>query len=110
MFFFDTSTCFPPIVFFFFDTVPYEEDLSPLGSIVLEETPPVVKTHFAKKFAAVKSKPPPPKQHLNASLSSRTYGSKRKTSPKASITQFKRKVCLLNHSFISIHNIFLLFY
>lgn len=39
----------------YFDTILYGEDLSPIGSIVLEEVLSVVKTYFAKKSAAVKS-------------------------------------------------------
>lgn len=81
-----------------FDIVPYGEKLPPIGNIVLDETPLVLKTRIARKSTIVNSKPPLPKQPLDATPSSRTNGSKRKISPKASTTQLERKVCLLNTS------------
>lgn len=74
----------------------FREDLPLIGNIVLESTPPSsARTHSIRRFALAKSRPPFPRQPLDAPLSSKTHGNKRKTSPPISSTAFKRRVCYL---------------
>ena len=58
------------------EIVPYKGGLPPVGNIILESTPML-------------------RQPSDASLSSRTHGSKRKTSPLASFAITEKRVCYL---------------
>ena len=64
-----------------FDIVPYEGGLPPIGNIVLESSSlPSARTHSSRHSIASKRKPSIPRLTIDAPPSSRTHGSKRKTS------------------------------
>lgn len=76
------------------DIVPFEGDLLPISDIVLESSPPPsARIHSSKRPTVSKSSPAASRPSVNAPLSSRTQGSKRKTSPPPSSTTIKRRVC-----------------
>ena len=76
-----------------FDIVPYEGGLPPIGNIVLESfSLPSAFIHSSKCSIACKCKPSAPRPTMD---SSRTLGSKRKTSPPPSSTSTKRRVYYL---------------
>ena len=78
------------------DTVPYNGGLPPINNIVLESTPPPsARARSTRRSVVTKSRPPMPRQLSDAPPSSRTHGSKRKTSPLARFTATKRRVCYL---------------
>ena len=78
------------------EVVPFESGLPPIGNIVLKSTPPPsTRTHpsmrpTTSKFNFTTLQPP-----TDAPPSSRTRGSKRKTSPPPMSTTTERKVCYL---------------
>ena len=79
-----------------FDIVPYEGGLPPIGNIVLEGSSlPSAFTHSNKCFIACKCKPSAPRPTMDTLPSSRTLGSKRKTSPPPSSTSTERRVYYL---------------
>ena len=79
-----------------FDIVPYEGGLPPIGNIVLEDSaPPSTCTHSSRCPTASKLKPSAPRPSMGAPPSSRTRGSKRKTSPPPPSITTKRRVCYL---------------
>ena len=79
-----------------FDIIPYEGGLPPIGNIVLESSSfPSAFTHSSKRFIASKRKPSALRLTMDASPSSRTLGSKRKTSPPPSSATTERRVYYL---------------
>ena len=67
-----------------------------MGNIVLESSPPPsAYTHSNKRPTISKFKPTAPQPSTDAPLSSRTRGSKRKTSPPPASTTTERRVCYL---------------
>lgn len=78
------------------DIVPFENDLPLIGNIVLEGyLPSSAHTHSSKHLTAGKSRPTALRPSTNASSSSKTQGSKRKTSPPLASTTTERRVCHL---------------
>jgi len=78
------------------DIIPYKGSLPPIGNIVLESfPPPSARTHPSRRSTTSRPKPPTPKPSVDSPPSSKTYGSKRKTSPPASSTTTERRVCYL---------------
>ena len=78
------------------DIVPFKGDFPPVGNIVLESSPSSsAHTHSNKCPTIRKSKPTALRLFANAPSSSRTQGSKRKTSPPPTSTTTKRRVCYL---------------
>ena len=79
-----------------FDIVPYEGGLPPIGNIVLKSSslPPAF-THSSKRSIASKRKPLAPRPTMDAFPSSRTLGSKRKTSPPPLSASIERRVYYL---------------
>ncbi|XP_075667621.1 uncharacterized protein LOC142637225 [Castanea sativa] len=68
------------------------ENLSPIDNTILKSIPSfAVRSRFARNFATVKPKPPLLRKLSDAPPSSRTYGSKRKTSPLVSFAPLKRR-------------------
>lgn len=64
------------------DLVPYKEGIPPIGNIVLKSShPPSIRTHSSRRSTTSKPKPSAPRPSVDAPPSSRTCGSKRKTSP-----------------------------
>lgn len=79
-----------------FDIIPYVENLSPIGNTVLESTLSfAVRSYSTKNFATVKPKPPLLRKLSDAPPSSRTCGSKRKTSSLVSSAPLERRVYYL---------------
>ena len=78
------------------DIVPYEGGFPPIGNIVLEGSPsPFACTHSSRHPTAGKPKPVAPRPSIDAPPSSKTRGSKRKTSPLPSSATTERRVCYL---------------
>ena len=78
----------------YFDIVPYKGGLPLIGNIVLESTtPPSAKTHSKRRSIMAKSRPSTPKPSIDAPLSNKTHGSKRKTSHPAPSATTDRRVC-----------------
>lgn len=78
------------------DLVPYKGDLPPIGNIVLERSlPPSVRTYSSKRSIASKPKLSSLRPFVDAPPSSRTRGSKRKTSPPTLSTTVERRVYYL---------------
>ena len=78
------------------DIVPFEGDFPPIGNIVLESSPPpFAHTRSNRRPIAGKSRPTTLRSFVDAPPSSRTQGSKRKTSPPLTSTTTKRRVCYL---------------
>ena len=76
------------------DIVPFESDLLPVGNIVLESSPPpFARARSSRHPIASKSKPVALRPSTDAPPSSRTQGSKRKTSPPPTSTTTERRVC-----------------
>ena len=64
------------------DIVPFEGSLPPRGNIVLESShPPSAHARSSRRHSASKSRSTVPRPSTDAPPSSRTRGSKRKTSP-----------------------------
>ncbi|KAL0008431.1 hypothetical protein SO802_009933 [Lithocarpus litseifolius] len=64
------------------DLVPYKRGLPPIDNIVLERSPlPSTRTRSNKRSIVGKPRPSVPKPSMDAPPSSRTHGSKKKTSP-----------------------------
>ena len=79
-----------------FDIIPYEGGLPPIGNIVLESSSfPSAFTHSSKRSIACKRKPSAPRPTMDTLPSSRTLGSKRKTSPPPSSASTERRVYYL---------------
>ena len=80
----------------FLDIIPFESDLPPIGNIVLESSlPPSTRTHSSRHPTTSKYKPTAPQPSTDASPSSRTRGSKRKTSPPSTSTTTEKRVCYI---------------
>ena len=78
------------------DIVPFEGDFPPIGNIVLESSlRPFAHIHSNRRPIAGKSRPTTLRSFVDAPPSSRTQGSKRKTSPPLTSTTTKRRVCYL---------------
>ena len=78
------------------DIVPYEGSLPLIGIIVLEGfPPPFAHSRSNRRSTACKPKPSAPKSFMDAPPSSKTHGSKRKTSPPTPYTTTERRVCYL---------------
>ena len=78
------------------DIVPFEGGLPPIGNIVLKSSPPYsARTLSSRRPTASKSSLAAPRPSVDAPPSSRTQGSKRKTSSPPSSTTTERKVCYL---------------
>ena len=76
--------------------VPFEGDLPLVGNIVLESSrPPSARTRSSRCSTTGKSRPTAPWLSDDAPPSSRTQGSKRKTSPPPTSTTIEMKVCYL---------------
>ncbi|KAL0016294.1 hypothetical protein SO802_003363 [Lithocarpus litseifolius] len=74
------------------DVVPFESDLPPMGNIVLESTTPFsIRTRSSRRPAAGNTRPTVPRPSTDAPPSSRTRGSKRKTSPLPAPTTTERR-------------------
>ena len=80
----------------YFDIAPYGGAIPPIGNIVLV-SPPSTSTRTRSSRHSITSKPKPsaPRPTLDAPPSSRTHGSKKKTSPPAPFSIFKRRACYL---------------
>ena len=76
--------------------IPYKGGLPPIGNIVLKGSPPP-SAHTRSSMHSIASKPQPlaPRPAMDTPLSSRTYGSKRKTSPPPQSATIERKLCYL---------------
>ena len=78
-----------------FNVVPFKSDLPPICNIVLKGSPPPFSyTHSSVRPTASKSKFVAPQLSTDAPPSSRTRGSKRKTSPHPKSTT-EQRVCYL---------------
>ena len=78
------------------DLVLYKGGFLLIGNIVLEGSPPPFAcTHSSRCSTVGKPKPSTPKPSVDAPPSSRTRGSKRKTSPLVSIATIESRVCYL---------------
>ena len=78
------------------DIVPFKDGLSSIGSIVLESYhSPFAHTHSRRCPITGKSRPATSRPSANAPPSSRTRGSKRKTSPPPLFATSERRVCYL---------------
>ena len=78
------------------DIVPFESGLPPIGNIVLEGSlAPSTRTGFSVRSTASKSKFTAPWPSTDAPPSSKTRGSKRKTSPPPASTTIERRVYYL---------------
>lgn len=75
--------------------VPYKGGLLSISNIVLKSTPPSTRAHSTRRSATTQPRPPMPRQSLDAPPSSKTHGSKRKTSPPAPSPTTKRRVCYI---------------
>ena len=76
--------------------VPFEGGLPLIGSIVLESSPPPFTPTYSSRHPIIgKSRPATLWPSTDAPSSSRTRGSKRKTSPSLSSATSERKVCYL---------------
>ncbi|KAK9996519.1 hypothetical protein SO802_021205 [Lithocarpus litseifolius] len=74
------------------DIVPYEGGLPPIGNIVLESSPPPsAHTCSSRHSTTSKPKPSAPRPAMDTLPSSRTRGSKRKTSPPPLSTTAERR-------------------
>ncbi|KAL4621264.1 hypothetical protein ACB092_06G215500 [Castanea dentata] len=74
------------------DIVPFESDFPPMGNIVLESTTPLsVRTRSSRCFVVGKSRPIVLRPSTDAPPSSRTQGSKMKTSPPLAPTTTERR-------------------
>jgi len=77
------------------EVVPFESDFPPMGRIVLKGSPPSsTRTRSSARPAASKPKSTAPRPSIDVPLSSRTRGSKRRTSPHPAPTM-KRRLCYL---------------
>ena len=77
------------------EVVPFKSDLPPIGRIVLKGSPPsLARIGSNARPAASRPKSTAPQPSSGAPPSSRTRGSKRKTSPHLAPT-IKRRVCYL---------------
>ena len=78
------------------DIVPFKGGLPLIGSIVLESSPPPFTPTYSSRHPIIgKSRPATLWPSTDAPFSSRTRGSKRKTSPSLSSATSERKVCYL---------------
>ena len=81
------------------DIVPFEGSLPPRGNIVLESShPPSAHARSSRRHSASKSRSTVPRSSTDAPPSSKTRGSKRKTSPpppSRSSATFERRVFYL---------------
>ena len=79
-----------------FNIVPYKGGLPPIDNIVLEGSPPpFARTCSSRCLTAGKPKPAAPQPSTDAPPSSRTQGSKRKTSPPPPSANTERRICYL---------------
>ena len=75
---------------------PYKGGLPPIGNIVFKSSPPPSAHTRSNKHSTIsKPKPSAPRPAMDAHPSSRTCGSKRKTSPPAPFATAERRVCYL---------------
>ena len=78
------------------DIFPYEGGLPSIGNIVLKAfPPPSTRTRSSRRPITSKSRPTTPRPPVDAPPSSRTQGSKRKTSPPPLSATSERRVCYL---------------
>ena len=78
------------------DIVPFESDLPPIDDIVLESSlPSSTCTRSSKRPTTGKSRLIAPRPSTDAPPSSRTRGSKRKTSPPPASTTTEKRICYL---------------
>ena len=76
--------------------MPFEGGLPLIGNIALESSPPPsTRTRSSRRPITSKSRPTTPRPPVDAPPSSRTQGSKRKTSPPPLSATSERRVCYL---------------
>ena len=79
-----------------FDIVSFEGGLPPMGNLVMEgSSPPFAYTRSSRHPNASKSRPAAPRPSVDAPPSSKTRGSKRKTTPPILSATTERRVCYL---------------
>ena len=78
------------------DIGPYKEGLPLISNIAFESSPhPSAKAHSSKRSTTARPRPPTLKPFVDAPLSSRTHGSKRKISFLALSATTERRACYL---------------